>query len=76
MTKEDIDLLTEYMYVMEPVAKILDILHGEKDVFMGIGVVLPLLTKLKQELTLREFPNLEPNEEQGAGIVRKMVLYS
>ena len=60
MTKEDIDLLTEYMYVMEPVAKILDILHGEKDVFMGIGVVLPLLTKLKQELTLREFPNLEP----------------
>ncbi len=60
MTNQDIELLTEYMYVMEPVAKALDIFQGEKDVFMGIGVVLPLLAKLKQELALREFPNLEP----------------
>jgi hypothetical protein len=60
MTKEDLDMLTEYMLVMQPIAVALDILQGEKEVFMGIGVVLPLLTKLKKELMLREFPNLGP----------------
>jgi len=59
LTKEDIELLSEYMSVMEPVARILDILKGEKEIFMGIGVVLPLLTKLKQQLAVREFPNLD-----------------
>ncbi len=50
MTNQDIELHTESMYVivvMEPVAKALDIFQGEKDVFMGIGVVLSLLTKKK-----------------------------
>jgi len=60
MTKEDLDMLTEYMLVMQPIAVALDILQGEKEVFMGIGVVLPLLTKLKKELMLRDFPNLGP----------------
>ena len=42
LTKEDIELLSEYMSVMEPVEKVLDILQGEKEIFMGICIVLPL----------------------------------
>lgn len=68
LTKEDIELLSEYMSVMEPVAKVLDILQGEKEIFMGIGIVLPLLTKLKQQLTVREFPNL--------GLIRDRIVAS
>lgn len=53
---------------MEPVAKVLDILQGEKEIFMGIGIVLPLLTKFKQQLTVREFPNL--------GLIRDRIVAS
>jgi hypothetical protein len=59
---KDIELLSEYMSVMEPVARILDILQGEKK------IVLPLLTKLKQQLAVREFPNL--------GLIRDRILAS
>nr|CAH0113738.1 unnamed protein product [Daphnia galeata] len=58
LTKEDIDLLNEYMLVMKPLAILLDIFQGEKGVFLGLGMVLPLLSKLKEQLKTKLFPNL------------------
>ena len=58
-TKEEIELLTEYMLVMKPIAVVLDIFQGEKSCFLGLGMVLPLLTRLNKQLQ-RVFPNLSP----------------
>ncbi len=59
ITNEDIELLSEYMHVMEPLAAVLDTFQGEKDIVVGLGIVLPLLTKLKAQLTNSDFPNLD-----------------
>ena len=45
LTKEDVDLLSEYMYCLKPLAAILDIFQGDKGCFLGIGMVLSLLTR-------------------------------
>ena len=58
LTKEDIDLLIEYMQVMKSLAAVLDIFQGEKECFLGLEIVLPLLSKLKKKLKQRVFPNL------------------
>ena len=58
LTKEDVELLIEYMLVMKPLAAVLDIFQGEKECFLGLGVVLPLLSKLKKQLKQRVFTNL------------------
>jgi hypothetical protein len=60
LTKDDLDLLIEYMHCVKPLAATLDIFQGEKGCFLGKGVVLPLLTKLKKQLNQRVFPNLGP----------------
>lgn len=60
LTKDDLDLLIEYMHCVKPLAAILDIFQGDKDCFLGIGIVLPLLTKLKKQLNQRVFPNIGP----------------
>ncbi|KAI9554978.1 hypothetical protein GHT06_020267 [Daphnia sinensis] len=49
-----------YLHCVKPLAAILDIFQGEKGCFLGIGIVLPLLTKLKKQLNQRMFPNLGP----------------
>ena len=59
LTNEDIELLSEYMQVMQPLAAVLDIFQGEKDIVVGLGVVLPLLTKLKTQLSDQACQNLE-----------------
>jgi hypothetical protein len=46
------------MHCAKPLAAILYIFQGDKGCFLGIGVVLPLLTKLKKQLNQRVFPNL------------------
>lgn len=54
----EIELITEYCNLLEPVAQLLDIFQTEKPVFAGIGIVLPLLVKLKlklNSLTLNNF---------------------
>ncbi len=58
-TKEDIDLLHEYAELMKPLADALDMFQGEK-VFHRIGMVLPLLTRIKKRLLNKYFPNLAP----------------
>ncbi|XP_046447601.1 uncharacterized protein LOC124196523 [Daphnia pulex] len=60
LTKDDLELLLEYMHCVKPLAAILDIFQGEKGCFLGIGVVLPLLTKLKKQLKQRVFLNVGP----------------
>ena len=60
LTKDDIDILTEYMQVMKPLAAVLDVFQGDKSCFMGLGVVLPLLKKVKQQVKQRAFPNIGP----------------
>ncbi len=45
---------------MKPLAIVLDILQGEKEVFLGVGLVLPLLTKLKDQLNQRVYSFLGP----------------
>jgi hypothetical protein len=60
LTKEDIELLTEYMEVMKPLAVVLDILQGDKGVFLGIGLVLPLITRLKDLMNQRVYLHLGP----------------
>nr|CAH0103564.1 unnamed protein product [Daphnia galeata] len=45
---------------MNPIASALDILQGEKKCFTGIGMVLPLLTRVKKQLRERFFANLGP----------------
>jgi len=44
--------------VMQPLAAVLDIFQGEKEVFLGLGIVLPLLTRLKKQLQQKVFQNL------------------
>jgi hypothetical protein len=44
LTKEDIELLTEYIKVLKPLAVVLDISQGDKGVFLGVGLVLLLIT--------------------------------
>lgn len=58
VTKEDMELLNEYILVLRPLAQVLDVFQGEKNVFLGIGIVLPLITMLKKQLDQRVFPNL------------------
>lgn len=60
LTKEDIELLNEYAEVMKPLAVVLDILQGDKGVFLGIGLVLPLLTKMTNQLKQRVYSHLYP----------------
>ena len=60
LTKEDLELLTEYMEVMKPLAVVLDILQGDKGVFLGIGLVLPLITRLKDLMNQRVYLHLGP----------------
>ncbi|KZR96557.1 Uncharacterized protein APZ42_009042, partial [Daphnia magna] len=64
LTKEDIELLNEYMEVMKPLAVVLctvsDILQGEKGVFLGVGLVLPLIPRLKDLLNKRVYLHLGP----------------
>lgn len=60
LTKEDIEILNEYTSLMKPLAIVLDIFQGEKSCFLGLGIVLPLLSKLKKQLQQRVFPNLGP----------------
>ena len=50
LTKDDLELLIEYMHCFKPLAAILDIFQRDKGCFLGIGVVLPLLEKLKKQL--------------------------
>jgi hypothetical protein len=57
-SKEDIDYLQEYCELMKPIASALDILQGENKCFHGIGMVLPLLTRLKKQIRERFFANL------------------
>ncbi|KAI9550878.1 hypothetical protein GHT06_000219 [Daphnia sinensis] len=60
LTKEDIELLNEYMEVMKPLAVVLDILQGDKGVFLGVGLGLPLITRLKDLLNQRVYLHLGP----------------
>ena len=57
-TKNNIDLLAEYSAILEPVAIVLDIFQGDRQCFMGLGIVLPQLTKIKKKLSSKHFPNL------------------
>ncbi|KAK4037613.1 hypothetical protein OUZ56_029644 [Daphnia magna] len=52
--------LDEYMKVMKPFAVVLDILQGDKGVFLGVGLVLPLITRLKDLLNQRVYLHLGP----------------
>lgn len=61
---EELDLLTEYVSVLEPIAKVLDVFQGEKADWMGIGIVLPLLERLKSVLCEKNLPNLYPLRER------------
>lgn len=67
LKKEDIDILSEYAQVLEPLSKVLDIFQGNKSCFLGIGVVLPLIEKIKRKLTSRNFPNLNPIRDKILG---------
>ena len=58
-TKEDIELLQEYMKVVQPLAIILDIFQRQDDIFLGIGIVLPLLTRLKNRCSREYSQTLE-----------------
>lgn len=60
MTKDDLELIGEYMSILKPLAAVLDIFQGEKACFMGLGVVLPLLSKLQKQLRQKICPNLSP----------------
>ncbi len=53
LTKEDIELLTEYIKVLKPLAVVLDISQGDKGVFLGVGLVLLLITWLKALMNQR-----------------------
>ena len=55
----ELNLAMEYVSVMDPVAKLLDVFQGEKCSWMGIGIVLPLIYRMKKVLRSRNFPNLE-----------------
>ncbi|KZS01529.1 Uncharacterized protein APZ42_001780, partial [Daphnia magna] len=63
-SKEDIDYLQEYAVLMKPIASALDILQGENKCFHGIGMVLPLLTRIKKQLRERFFANLGPMRDR------------
>ena len=52
-----IELLNEYCNLLEPAAQLLDIFQSENKNFAGIGIVLPLIVKLKQKLN-----NSNPSE--------------
>jgi hypothetical protein len=75
LTKEDIDLLTEYMNVVQPLALVLDILQGERKVFLGLGVVLSLLTKLKSDLADTVFPHLHPIRDKMLSSIDKRYIF-
>ena len=47
-------------HILKPIASELDLFQGEKNCFLGIGMVLPLLTRIKKKLQDRVFPNLGP----------------
>ncbi|XP_054290241.1 uncharacterized protein LOC129005396 [Macrosteles quadrilineatus] len=56
---QEIEFLAEYCKVMEPIAQALDILQGEKEMYMGF--LLPTLTVVKSVLTsLPELQWCEP----------------
>ena len=45
---------------MKPLAVVLDILQGDKGVFLGVGLVLPLVTRLKDLMNQRVYLHLGP----------------
>lgn len=59
-TLHDLDCLAEYCSVLDPLARVLDILQGENDCFLGIGVILPLLTRIRKKLGERQFKFVNP----------------
>ncbi len=48
------------MEVMKPLAVLIGILQGDKGVFLGVGIVLPLLTRLEDQLNQRVYSHLGP----------------
>jgi len=63
-SKEDIDYLQEYAVLMKPIAGALDILQGKNKYFNGIGMVLPILKRMKKQLRERFFSNLGPMRDR------------
>lgn len=61
---DELDLLAEYVSILEPIAKVLDVLQGEKADWLGIGIILPLLERLKTVLCDKNLPNLYPIRER------------
>jgi hypothetical protein len=53
--RNEIDFLTEYKYVMEPLAVTLDQLQGDKDCYYGM--MLPKLTQLRHKLQKMQSEN-------------------
>lgn len=59
-SQHDLDLLAEFCSVLDPLARVLDIFQGEKQCFLGIGIILPLLTRLKKKLADRDLKFINP----------------
>lgn len=56
----DLEILADYCMVQDPLARVLDVFQGGKQVFLGLGIVLPLLTKLKEQLRGKNFKYVNP----------------
>jgi len=63
-TIEDVSILQEYSELMKPLANALYIFKGKANCFSGIGMVLPLLTRVRKTLRDKFFPNLGPMREK------------
>ncbi len=60
----EIQLLADYCACLDPLARVLDILQGDRHQFIGIGVVLPLLERLKKKLMALDIPSMLPVREK------------